>query len=133
MSAAAAQKPVDLAHLARYTGGEAALDAEVLGMFVRQAADTLMRLEALLDVRDPKAWREAVHALKGAAMGIGAFPLAEAAASAEAIDPAEDPTRAAQAISDLARHCDVVKRFIQTYLTSDCEVVKGFVDAYLAR
>jgi HPt (histidine-containing phosphotransfer) domain-containing protein len=118
MPAAAARKPVDLAHLARYTGGEAELDAEVLGLFVGHATDTLARLGALLDARDAKAWREATHALKGAAMGIGAFPLAESAASAETIDPVSARTRATRALSELARHFDIVK---------------GFVDAYLAR
>lgn len=116
MSAAPARKPVDLSHLARYTGGEARLDAEILGLFVRHAGETLGRLGMLLDARDSKAWREATHALKGAAMGIGAFPLAEAAASAETIDPARVHARAALALSDLSRHCEVVKGFVDAYL-----------------
>src|ERR1051325_5161402 len=83
LESVAQQHPVDLGHLARYTGGEAALDAEILQLFATQSAGMLRELGGMLEMRDAIRWRQIVHSLKGAAMGIGAFGLADAAAEAE--------------------------------------------------
>jgi len=68
---------VDLTHLARYTGGDEAINTEVLRLFETQTSEIVARLQAILDARDAKSWKEATHTLKGAARGIGAFKLAE--------------------------------------------------------
>ena len=70
---------VDLAHLARYTGGDAALNAEILRLFDSQASEMVARLQSIIDARDAKSWKEVTHTLKGAARGIGAFAMADAA------------------------------------------------------
>ena len=62
---------VDLAHLARYTGGDAALNAEILRLFDNQASELVEQLKAILEARDAKSWKAAIHTLKGAARGIG--------------------------------------------------------------
>jgi HPt (histidine-containing phosphotransfer) domain-containing protein len=116
MPQATARSPIDLAHLARYTGGDAQLDSEVLDLFVSQCAGQLRRLEALLAVSDGKSWREIAHSLKGASSGIGAFALAEIAAKAELLDPGTEHARAAEALHALHRHADIVKTFIDAYL-----------------
>ncbi len=85
-----ASAAVDLDHLARYTGGDAALNAEILRLFDSQASELVARLQSILDARDAKSWREITHTLKGAARGIGAFGLGDAAAAAEPIDPGAD-------------------------------------------
>jgi len=46
------QALVDLAHLARYTGGDEALNAEVLRLFDEQATDLVSQLRAVLDTHD---------------------------------------------------------------------------------
>jgi HPt (histidine-containing phosphotransfer) domain-containing protein len=72
---------VDFAHLERFTAGDAALIEEVLGIFREQAGMWLR----LLDAGAPaQAWKDAAHTLKGSALGVGAFELAEACAAAEA-------------------------------------------------
>jgi HPt (histidine-containing phosphotransfer) domain-containing protein len=116
MSSVTAQRPVDLAHLARYTAGETALNAEVLGLFVEQMAPLLRGFQESLETPDARVWRESAHALKGAALGIGAFALAEAAADAESIDPATAPTSAARALRALDLRCRVVRKFVAAYL-----------------
>src|SRR5438105_1211432 len=110
-----AQELVDLAHLARYTGGDEELNAEVLRLFDQQASELVARLHAILDARDAKTWKQVTHTLKGAARGIGAFDLAEACAFAEGIDPA-DERHAKPALSALERSAETVQGFIRSYL-----------------
>lgn len=71
---------VDFAHLETYAGGDLALVDEVLALF-REQAEVWLRL---LDPAAPAgAWRDAAHALKGSALGLGAFDLARACEAAE--------------------------------------------------
>lgn len=106
---------VDLTHLDRYTGGDRALNAEVLRLFDMQASEIVAKLRAILDAREAKSWREATHTLKGAAKGIGAFGLAEAASLAEHLGPADD--QAPEALSALETDAAAVRAFIQDYLS----------------
>ena len=71
---------IDFAHLARYTGGDAALEAEVLGMFGEQVE---MWLRMLDPEGDGESWTSAAHAIKGSAATVGATRLAELCARAE--------------------------------------------------
>src|SRR5215813_4773611 len=77
--------PVDLEHLNRYTGGNAALNQEILQLFDTQCQEMLVKLEELANQNDlsGKGWKEITHSLKGAARGVGAFALADVAAEAE--------------------------------------------------
>ncbi len=108
---------VDLAHLARYTGGDAALNAEILRLFDNQASELVAQLKAILEARDAKSWKMAIHTLKGAARGIGAFSLGDAAAAAEPIDPADSKTATA-ALQSLEARTDQVHVFIRAYLAA---------------
>lgn len=109
--------PIDLDHLARYTGGEKALNAEILKLFDAQIAEMVDQLSALLSLRDARRWREVAHTLKGAARGVGAFAMGEAAAAAEPVDPANNE-RAAAAIGMLEREAGQVHSFIRDYLAA---------------
>jgi hypothetical protein len=71
---------VDFAHLESFAAGDADLIDEVLSMFREQAALWVR----LLDPFGPHDhWRDGAHTLKGAALGIGAFQLADACDAAE--------------------------------------------------
>lgn len=70
--------PLDLDHLSRMTLGDAELEQEVLAMFAEQA----VRLVAAMATLPAEAGALA-HKLKGSARGIGAFAVADAAASLE--------------------------------------------------
>jgi hypothetical protein len=63
------------------TFGDEVLGREVLGLFDAQAERLL---KAITVATTAKARREAAHALKGAALGIGANAVATAAAEVEA-------------------------------------------------
>lgn len=78
-SGASPDRPIDFEHLSRQTIGDRDVEREVLDMFVHQA----------LSVRDaivPADLAERLslcHALKGAARGVGAFPIADCVAALE--------------------------------------------------
>ena len=110
-------QPIDLEHLARYTGGEKALNAEILRLFDGQVTDMVGQLNAVLAVRDLKRWREITHTIKGAARGVGAFGMGEAAAAAEPVDPA-NADKARAMIAALEAEAQIVRGFIQTYLAA---------------
>ena len=109
-----AQTVVDMEHLARYTGGDAALNAEVLRLFDSQANELVARLRTILEVRDAKSWREVTHTIKGAARGIGAFAMADAAATLEPMDLL-DGSEAASALDELDLRAEQVAAFIRSY------------------
>lgn len=76
--------PVDLAHLRRYTLGDKALEAEVLGLFLAQLPETIASLRSAATERD---WKIAAHALKGSSRAVGAWRIAALAQEAEALPP----------------------------------------------
>ena len=117
MSQSPTLAPIDLEHLARYTGGEKSLNAEILRLFDGQVTDMVGQLNAVLAQRDAKRWREITHTIKGAARGVGAFGMGEAAAAAEPVDPANGE-KALAAIKQLEIQAATVRAFIQTYLAA---------------
>jgi HPt (histidine-containing phosphotransfer) domain-containing protein len=106
---------VDLAHLDRYTGGDRALNEEVLRLFDSQCDDMLSDLESAATAGDGRGWHMAAHTLKGASRGVGALTLAQAAADAEHVDPADSPALSASA-ARIAREMGHVRRFIARFL-----------------
>ena len=102
---------IDLEHLARYTGGDAALNAEILRLFDSQASELVTRLRTILASRDAKLWKEVTHTIKGAARGVGAFALADAAAQCERVGIDHHRT-ASLAIDQLDIETAAVRRFI---------------------
>jgi HPt (histidine-containing phosphotransfer) domain-containing protein len=112
-----AANAIDLEHLARYTGGEKSLNAEILRLFDGQVIAMVAELNALLASRDCRRWREIAHTIKGAARGVGAFGMGEAAAKAEPVNPA-DGSEALAAIRKLEQEAQTVHAFITTYLAA---------------
>ena len=100
-------RPVDLVFLARQTGGDRALEEEVLRLFARQAAILGEDLRAMSDPEDRK--RQA-HTLKGAARAVGAFGLADQASRIET-----EPENLAP-VTDLLREVETVRDYIASLL-----------------
>lgn len=107
--------PIDLDHLAAYTGGEKDLNAEILTLFDGQITDMVAQLNGLLRAGDAPRWRQVVHTIKGAARGVGAFDMGNAAAAAEPLDPASDAAALA-ALKSLEDEAATVRAFIRDYL-----------------
>jgi HPt (histidine-containing phosphotransfer) domain-containing protein len=112
------ETPVDLAHLARYTGGDKSLNAEILRLFDGQISEMVAQLQSVIDQRDQKMWRQVTHTIKGAARGVGAFAMGQAAADAEPVDPAVHPDQAGQALETLKNEGEAVQAFIADYLAA---------------
>ena len=110
--------PIDLDHLARYTGGDRTLNTEILRLFNGQVNSMVGELLAVLQQRDVRKWRQVTHTLKGAARGVGAFAMGDAAAAAEPIDPAQSQDRAIQVIEALRVEGEAVQAFIEDYLAA---------------
>jgi HPt (histidine-containing phosphotransfer) domain-containing protein len=97
---------IDFEHLARQTMGDKDLEAEVLRLFAREARGSLDRL-----AHEPAVERQKIaHRLKGAARGVGAFAIAEAAEALE-LRPA-DPAQLAK----LARNVTAAEDLISSLL-----------------
>jgi chemotaxis protein histidine kinase CheA len=105
---------IDLEHLARYTGGERAIDAEILTLFDNQCRDLLDRLHNVAEAGDWQSWRETAHTLKGAARGVGAGPFADDATAAETASG--DKESALAALRRLQASARAVHEFIATFL-----------------
>ncbi len=110
--------PIDLNHLARYTGGDRTLNTEILKLFNGQVNGMVSELLAVLQQRDVRKWRQVTHTLKGAARGVGAFAMGDAAAAAEPIDPGQSQDRAIQVIEALRVEGEAVQAFIEDYLAA---------------
>mgnify|MGYP000945127814 CR=1 FL=1 len=108
-SQAAETPAVDLAHLHRYTLGNADLDKEVLELF-RQTSPGY--LASLRNASDRKAWVEAAHAIKGSARAIGAWKVGLIAERLEKLPNAPGAAEGATLIEELATALESVYRFI---------------------
>lgn len=69
---------VDFDYLEEYAAGDRGVIEEVLALFREQASIWSPMLDP-----NGEAWRDAVHTIKGAARGIGAFTLGDACERAE--------------------------------------------------
>ena len=78
--AAVDRQVLDLEHLTRYTMADAALEAELLGLFRDQAIAQFDNIEQAANKPD---WVMAVHTLKGSARSIGARQVAKLTADLE--------------------------------------------------
>jgi len=78
---------LDRQHLRHQTLGDKELARIVLGLFLDEAPRYASDIAA---ARDAKAWKMAVHTLKGVALNIGAFRLAQLCRECESPDQMAD-------------------------------------------
>ena len=100
-------RPVDLVFLARQTGGDRALEEEVLRLFAKQAA---MLGDDLRTLTDNEQRKRQAHTLKGAARAIGAFGLADHALQIET-----EPDNPAP-VTAMLREVETVRDYIASLL-----------------
>ncbi|MGN6766723.1 MAG: Hpt domain-containing protein [Rhizobiaceae bacterium] len=99
---AARTRPIDLAHLSRQTLGDRAVEEEVLSLFMQQAGTVCEQISTAAS----EERRNLAHGLKGSALGVGAFAVAEAASAVEA-EPASKPL-----VKALSRRVEEAREFI---------------------
>lgn len=98
---------LDRAHLARYTLGDAALEREVLDLFIGQLPQSLAALTSQVDA---EGRHRAAHTIKGSARAVGATKLARLAQEAETVvsDPLQWQTVVAQIEAAVQELADVI-------------------------
>ena len=105
-----AQPLIDRTHLSNMTGGDAALAQEIIEIF-REQADIWARM--LDPAGAPQHWADAAHSLKGAALSLGANPLANACADAETLGRRETAPSKAEAAVALAAVKDALGQALE--------------------
>ncbi len=74
---------VDLRGLREITEGDAALERELFAIFIASSGECLQALAASQYPDKTEIWRQQAHALKGAALNLGAARLGELARQAQ--------------------------------------------------
>jgi HPt (histidine-containing phosphotransfer) domain-containing protein len=101
---------VNFKHLETYAAGDQAVVDEVLAIFREQAA---MWIRLLDPAAEGEGWRDAAHTLKGSALGVGAFALADECEAAELADA--DPGRRASLLESVRTELDRALADIAAY------------------
>ena len=99
---------IDEDHLARMTLGDESLEREVLRIFARQ---TILMLARIADA-GPACAAAGAHTLKGSALGIGSWRVAEAAGRVEEAVARDDLHGFKAAIAKLEVACSEVRMAI---------------------
>ena len=107
------EQMVDVAHLRQYTLGDAALEREVLHMFLEQCD---LHMKRLRQAQTLEGWKESCHSLKGAASGVGAFQLSAYAARLESLAPLPEENERATLLDSLQKHVDSTGHAIISHL-----------------
>ena len=81
---------LDKNQLAQFSGGDAAMEREILGFFHTNAQDYIADMEQACTSEE---WKQFAHKLKGAARSIGAMALGELAEEAELVADQVPDTR----------------------------------------
>lgn len=112
---------IDIDHLLKMTGQDANLADEVLEIF-RNQAETWGRMLSV-DV-DQTEWADAAHALKGAALSIGANEFAESCAKVETRGRAEERASRIEAAALLSALKDDLVHVIEACARASYELSK---------
>lgn len=112
---------IDMDHLLNMTGGDANLADEVLDIFRNQSETWGRMLSADLSQRE---WADAAHALKGAALSIGAAEFAEACSQVERRGRAEDAVSKVEAAAILSSLKDDLVQVIEACARASYELSK---------
>lgn len=102
--------PVDFSWLVRQTGGDPALERDVVGLFLSKSLADLARLEA---AATDKERREIAHSMVGSARAVGAERMARLAADVE-----NGPAEATGALAALKSAVGEARQSLSDYLAA---------------
>lgn len=110
-------RPIDLVHLAKQCLGDEGLELEILRLFDTTIATYYARLRA---AATPEQIAMNLHAIKGAASGVGAWTIADMAAALEA-DIRGGQAMVAERVDDLGLAVEDVRGYIARLLVGEPE------------
>jgi two-component system, sensor histidine kinase and response regulator len=105
------EQVVDLAQLVQRFGDEQAV-IELMPDYLRTTAQHLAMLAVAVEVGQAEETSRHAHALRGAALNLGANPLAQAAHKLERAGRDDDMTSATAALTELQTEYEMVKAFL---------------------
>lgn len=101
-SAAPSEALINLTIMKTFSEGDAAIEKQLIGMFITQSDGTMAKLETSVVVDGPcDEWVEAAHSLKGGAGGVGAETLRALCAQAQDMQDVSSAARRA-ILADIA-------------------------------
>lgn len=112
----AAERPVDLVHLSKYTLGNRKLEKEVLELFNQQS---VIYLKRLAEAENMVNWHQAAHTIKGSAKGIGAWKVAELAENAELLPAGTSESARQELLETLVETVEEANQFIEHLLAKN--------------
>jgi len=104
----ARERPIDLVRLARQTGGDRALEEEVLHLFLKQAKAIGKAMRGGIDADQ---CRRQAHTLKGAARSVGAGAIADTAKAVE--DAPQERQCVSALLTEIDRTCDYINSLLR--------------------
>lgn len=81
--ATSSSEPIDFNLLRNLTGGDAALEKELLKVFMESADECLNGLRLALAQNDDALWKQHAHAFKGIGLNLGAHNLGQLCRTAQ--------------------------------------------------
>jgi HPt (histidine-containing phosphotransfer) domain-containing protein len=105
-------RPIDLVHLAKQCLGDEHLEYEILRLFDTTLVTYTRRLETGSEVA------QTLHSIKGAATGVGAWAVADAARAGER-EWQESGALSPESLSDLALTVEEVRSYIARVLSNE--------------
>jgi hypothetical protein len=103
-------RAIDLAHLARYTKGNSAVERELLGRFQQKAK---YYLKTMSSAKDYSAWKEAALHLQSAATTAGAWRILATAKQASRLPCEVNTPERAQLLARLDEEISEANAFIR--------------------
>lgn len=101
MSEPADLADLDLERLRSFTGGDEVIEREILDLFLLGADGYMLALGA--SSPGTAAWRQAAHALKGSAQGVGAERIAAWAGRLESLEAQAGPSAVTTGLGELQK------------------------------
>jgi HPt (histidine-containing phosphotransfer) domain-containing protein len=109
---------LDRQHLRHQTLADSALERIVLQLFLEESPRYASDVSAACDAG---AWRMAVHTLKGVALNIGAFRLAQVCRKHEGAWLRSDPGSAFDAAGEIVSMTETTVQAIREIVPQDCQ------------
>lgn len=113
-----APPPVKLRFIQDVSDGDKDFERELVDLFFAHMDEHIMALESLIEEHDLEGVKFEAHSIKGASANIGADRMQELAMRIEAMGAEDKMETAAEALAELKRRFEQVRRFLEGYVDS---------------
>ncbi len=107
------KEPVDLTNFRTMTDGDPAIEQELFLEFLTTVDDGLAKMESSTSDGNREVWRSTAHALKGAALNLGATDLGDLLKKAQLGFDTTDAAQKTNLLQEIRNEFALVKAFLQ--------------------